>query len=156
MAKKSRYHQGEYQVINPKKYVGSLPVIFRSSWEKKFMIYCDTNKNILSWSSESIIVLYYNPIKKRMARYFPDFTVTIKEADNTIINWMVEIKPYKESHPPIRKQGKRKQTLLREEITWVQNREKWLAAKAYCAERNWCFKVITEYELFNMKKKPKR
>lgn len=154
--KKSRYNQGEYQIINIKKYVGSLPAIYRSSWEKKFMMWCDNNENILNWSSESIIVPYYNPIKKRMARYFPDFTITVKEKNGMIDNWMVEVKPFAQSHPPIRKQGKRKQTLLREEITWAQNKAKWVAAKAYCAERGWKFKVITEIEIFNKKRKPRR
>lgn len=152
MAKKNRYYQGEYRPLNPKKYVGSYPIIFRSGWEKRFMEYCDNRPNILIWSSESIVIPYYNPIKKRMARYFPDFTISIREGDD-IINWLIEVKPLAQSHPPVRKQGKRKQTLLREEITWAQNEAKWLAAKAYCVKVGWRFKVITEVELFNKKKK---
>ena len=37
-------YSGKYQPKNPKKYIGNLSRIhYRSLWERKFMVYCDTN-----------------------------------------------------------------------------------------------------------------
>ena len=48
-------YKGKYQPRNPQKYVGdSTNIIYRSLWERKFMIYCDTNDNVLEYASESM------------------------------------------------------------------------------------------------------
>ena len=39
------YVQGQYKPINPEKYVGTYPIVFRSSWEHKVMVLFDTNPN---------------------------------------------------------------------------------------------------------------
>ena len=69
-------YKGKYRVLNIKKYKGDpTSVIYRSLWERKFMVYCDTKVSILKWSSEEIIVPYRSPIDRKMHRYFPDFWV---------------------------------------------------------------------------------
>ena len=66
-------YKGKYIPINPKKYVGnSSQVIYRSLWERKFMVYCDRNDKVVEWGSEEIIVPYRSPWDGKMHRYFPD------------------------------------------------------------------------------------
>ena len=36
-------------------------IIYRSLWERKFMIYCDANVNVLEWASEEVIIPYKDP-----------------------------------------------------------------------------------------------
>ena len=39
----AKYHQGTYKVKDPNKYVGDPNnIVFRSSWELKFMNWCDS------------------------------------------------------------------------------------------------------------------
>ena len=69
-------YKGKFKPSNPKKYVGNpANIIYRSSWEKKFMFYCDTNPDILQWASEEMAIPYYNPIDKKVHKYYPDFIV---------------------------------------------------------------------------------
>ena len=67
-------YKGKYRPTHPSKYRGKpTNIIYRSLWELKFMKYCDSNKNILEWGSEEVIVPYRSPIDNRYHRYFPDF-----------------------------------------------------------------------------------
>jgi hypothetical protein len=48
-----KYIQGYYTPKNPAKYVGDKSTIYyRSSWEKKFMVWADSNPNVIHWNSE--------------------------------------------------------------------------------------------------------
>ena len=77
--------QGRFKPTHPEKYKGDpTNIIFRSSWEKMFMRWCDDNKAVKSWQSEEKAIWYYNPVTKKNARYFPDFVVNI-EKDGKII-----------------------------------------------------------------------
>ena len=45
-------YRGKYQPSFPRKYKGdSSNIVYRSLWERKFMVYCDRNENILEWGS---------------------------------------------------------------------------------------------------------
>ena len=45
--------QGKYYPKHPEKYKGNAGEIFyRSSWELKFMEWCDSTKAVLAWQSE--------------------------------------------------------------------------------------------------------
>ena len=146
--KKSRFHQGEFSPKNPNKYIGKYPIIYRSGWELKAMKYFDQHPSVITWTSETIFIPYYNIIKKRMARYFPDFTVKIKDRGGIMKHWLVEIKPLKETKPPIQKKGRRKTTVLYETSTFLINKAKWDAAKIWCAKKGLEFIIITEKQLF--------
>ena len=79
------YYQGKFKPTNPKKYRGNpTNIIFRSGWELKFMKFCDTNKDILEWGSEEVIIPYKSPLDGRYHRYFPDFSVKIRTKDKKI------------------------------------------------------------------------
>lgn len=60
--------------------------------------------------------------------------------------YLVEIKPHAQT--TLRTVSRKTKKYLREAMTVAVNHAKWDAAKAFCAERNWEFRVITEHELF--------
>ena len=46
-------YKGKYYPSYPRKYKGDpTNIIYRSLWERKFMVYCDKNEKILEWGSE--------------------------------------------------------------------------------------------------------
>lgn len=140
-------YKGKFRPSNTKKYRGNPSnIIYRSLWERKFMRYCDLNENILEWGSEEIIVPYRSPVDRRVHRYFPDFYIKIKESNKSIKKYLIEIKPKKQTVPPKKPQRQTK-GYLREAYEYAKNQSKWAAAREYCADRGWEFKVITEIEL---------
>ena len=139
-----KFKQGHFEPKNPEKYKGNRPIVYRSSWELKFMSWADSTPEITEWISETIFVHYYNPIKKKMCRYFPDFVITKKSGEK----YLIEIKPLKETMPPERKKGKRKATLLYEQLTWATNQSKWQAAEKWAKKYGMKFIIITEKTLY--------
>lgn len=58
--------KGLFKPEHPEKYMGDITKIrFLSSWELRFMHFCDSNPNVISWGSEEIRIQYWNPIKKK-------------------------------------------------------------------------------------------
>jgi hypothetical protein len=143
--------KGIFNPKNPQKYKGNYPIIWRSSWELKFMAFLDNRIDVSEWSSESVIVPYYHPLKKRMARYYPDFLVTFKDREGKFTKYLIEVKPLKETIAPINKAKKKKKTQLYEELTYIVNQEKWKAAQDFCKINGLKFQIITEKELFKFK-----
>lgn len=126
----------------PEKYAGDPKnIIMRSSWETKFAIWCDKNPSIIKWSSEETIVPYVSPVDGRVHRYFIDFKIQTANKKT----YLVEIKPMSQTQPP---QGSRKtKKFLAEAATYMVNQAKWEAASRYALDRNWEFKILTEYDL---------
>jgi len=140
-------YKGKYQPSYPKKYKGNPQnIIYRSLWERKFCVYCDLNENVLEWSSEETIVRYYDPISKKVRRYFPDFLIKIKESDGTIKKYMIEIKPKKQTSPPVKPRRQTKGYLY-ECREYAKNQAKWEAAKEWCLDHGYEFKIFTEEHL---------
>ena len=139
-------YKGKYKPSYPKKYKGDpTNVIYRSLWERKFMVYCDKNENILEWSSEEIALPYKSPLDNRIHRYFPDFYIKVKEG-NKIQKYLVEIKPKKQVSEP--KVPKRKtKGYIYEVKEYVKNQAKWKSAQEFCEDRQWKFKIMTEDDL---------
>jgi trans-aconitate methyltransferase len=78
-------YKGYYKPSYPNKYKGDPNnIVYRSLWERKFMVYCDTNENILEWGSEEIVVPYKSPVDNRYHRYFPDFYIKYKDVNGKI------------------------------------------------------------------------
>jgi hypothetical protein len=93
--------QDYYIPKNLNKYIGdSSKVIYRSSWEKKFMEYCDFTSAILKWGNEPTGIPYFNPITKKMSTYWIDFYIATRTDSNQIQEWLIEIKPNKYINPP--------------------------------------------------------
>jgi hypothetical protein len=144
--KYKQYKQGKYRPVNKEKYVGRHIPEYRSSWELKFFKWCDKNVNVLEWSSESTIVPYVSPVDNRPHRYYVDGAIAIKEG-SMIKRYLVEIKPFKQTQPPVESKRKKKSTLLYEKITYAVNQAKWSAAKQYADNKNMEFIILTENEL---------
>ena len=140
-------YKGKYYPSFPKKYKGDpTNIVYRSLWERKFMVYCDKNQNILEWASEEIAIPYRSPIDNRVHRYFPDFYMKVKETNGKIKNYVIEVKPAKQTKPPAKPKRQTK-GYIREAYEYARNQAKWKMAKEYCADRQWEFKVVTEKEL---------
>jgi hypothetical protein len=146
--------KGYFRPINRHKYMGdATKIVYRSSWELRQMSRFDLNPAVVAWSSESVVVPYLDRTRKTASgfafrRYYPDFLVKFKTADGKILTQMIEIKPKKESRPPVMGKGKNAQKrYIQEAKTFGTNICKWEAAKRYCADRGWQFVVLTEEEL---------
>ena len=140
-------YKGKYQPSYPKKYKGDpTNIIYRSLWERKFMMYCDTNENIIEWGSEEIALPYRSPIDNRIHRYFPDFYIKVKESNGSIKRYLIEIKPKKQTIEPEVKKRKTK-SYIYEVYEYAKNQAKWKAAEEFCKDRLWEFKVLTEEDL---------
>ena len=140
-------YKGKYYPSFPRKYKGDpTNIIYRSLWERKFMVYCDKNQNILEWASEEIAIPYRSPIDNRVHRYFPDFYMKVKETNGKIKNYVIEVKPAKQTKPPAKPKRQTK-GYIREAYEYAKNQAKWKMAKEFCADRQWVFKVVTEKEL---------
>ena len=144
-------YKGKYQPSFPKKYKGDpTNIVYRSLWERTFMKYCDTNENILEWFSEEIAVPYRSPIDNKIHRYFPDFYIKVKESNGSIKKYIIEIKPKKQTLEPIPQKRKTKGYIY-EVYEYAKNQAKWNAAKEWCADRGYEFKVLTEDNIFGVK-----
>lgn len=139
----SGFVQGYFPITECKKYQGNGPIIYRSSWERKFCLYCERNPEINWWSSESFSLKYFNPIDNKYHNYFPDFIVNLKDG-STII---VEVKPkshLKKPEPPKRKTPKALKNFKWLYETWVTNMCKKKAAEELAAARGWRYMIVTE------------
>ena len=140
-------YSGFYKPRNIKKYRGNPSrIVYRSLWEKKYMIYCDTTPTILEWGSEEVIIPYRSPIDGKPHRYYPDFYIKVREKGGKISKYIVEIKPKKQTKPPYGK-DKRTAAYKREALTFARNRAKWDAAEDYCEDRQMKFLILTEVHL---------
>jgi len=110
------------------------------------MKYCDLNENVIEWANEEMYVWYRSPIDGKPHRYFPDFLIKVKESNGKIKKYMIEIKPKKQTTPPPKPQRQTK-GYINEAYEYARNQAKWEAAKDWCKDRGYEFKVITEDEL---------
>lgn len=141
------FHKRKFIPKNPEKYAGDANnIIMRSSWETRFANWCDRNPNIVKWSSEETVIPYRCPTDDKIHRYFVDFKITVKNKDGELKTFLVEVKPAKQTVQPVFPGRKTKRYLI-ESFYFIKNQAKWAAAKNYCSDRGWGFKIITEHEL---------
>ena len=150
--KNSGFNQGYYKPENPEKYVGPTPVIYRSSWEHKFMIWCDRNETVEKWSSEPVEVSYWYRKDSKAHKYYPDFYFKQKTQGGNFKEYLVEIKPKAQIQPPKMPTTRSKKAIesykfLAEQ--YVKNMDKYNAAKSYAEQRGWNFIILTEDTIKN-------
>lgn len=140
-------YSGKFKPSNTNKYKGDpTNIIYRSLWERKFMVWCDNNENVLEWGSEEIIIPYRSPVDNRVHRYFPDFYVKTRTRAGKLSKNIIEVKPFVQTQEPKRKKRVTKK-YLSEVKTFVINDAKWKAADEYCKDRRMNFIILTEKEL---------
>jgi len=141
-------YKGKFSPKNINKYVGDpTKIIYRSLWERRFMVFCDENNSVIRWGSEEVVVPYISPIDNKYHRYFVDFIIEYKTKEGYKKIDLIEIKPKAQSVPP-KKKKKVTQRYLREVKRWGVNQAKWKAATEIAENKGWGFKVLTEKELF--------
>ena len=136
-----------YTPLNEEKYKGKEFPVARSNWETKFCEFCDTATNVISWSSESVRIPYYDTLRRKSRLYFPDFTMTVKEQNGKLQNYMVEIKPFEQTMPPKRNEMSER-TYMTRFVEFQTNLAKWKAAQTFCRKYGLIFKILTEKDLF--------
>lgn len=131
-------YSGKYKLKQPKKYNGDIyNVVYRSMWERNAFRWVEKQQWVRWWNSEGTIIPYICGTDKKPHRYFVDITIRTKDG-KTIL---VEIKPYKQTMAPKRKN-------LNEALTYIKNRSKWKYAQKYCEKRKgYRFEVWTEKTL---------
>ena len=137
----SKFHQGEYKLKNPNKYVGNKLPTFRSSWELKIMIFFDEHPSIVLWGSEPFFINYHHPIKNKISKYYPDFIVKYVEKNGKTYSKVIEIKPSKETFIEAAKSK-------RDKLAILVNHAKWDAARRFCDANNMKFEILTELNLY--------
>ena len=140
------YAQGIFTPTQPEKYIGKGKPKYRSGWEFTFMQFCDKNKNVLKWASESIVIPYLHPLTGKRTNYIPDFLVVYENKHGQQRAEIVEIKPKKQSLIESRMSAQNKAVV-------AVNHAKWASAMAFCKQNGMTFRVITEDDLFHTGKR---
>lgn len=133
-------YKGKFTPRNPSKYRGDVTnIVYRSLWERQVFRWLDEQSNVRSWSSEEVVVPYCCKTDGKMHRYFVDVKMTLADGKTFII----EIKPKKETIPPVNP-GRKTKRYITEVMTYVKNISKWEAAEDYAADRGWAFQIWHE------------
>ena len=97
-------------------------------------------------SSDATVNIYLLPTDGKVHRYFPDFYIKVKRADNKIRKMIIEVKPEKYTKPP-KKPKKETKSFIKDVYEWGRNQAKWKHAREYCRDRNMDFLILTEKHL---------
>ena len=148
------FKQGYFQPRNPEKYMGDpTKIIWRSSWEFRFMTWCDIHPQIKQWSSEPVPIPYNNPVTKKVAKYFVDFYIVV-EKNGVLESYLIEVKPNSQTKPPNQKLLEGNRTLKKIQSynwqlkTYVVNKAKFEAAVQFAKSRGMKFAICDEKFLF--------
>ena len=74
-----------------------------------------------------VTLTYISPVDGRPHRYYPDFLIEVKEKSGKLKKYVIEIKPKKQTQPPVKKKRVTKGFIL-EAKTYAVNQAKWTAA----------------------------
>ncbi len=137
-------YRGKYRPVNREKYEGDFTSVrYRSLWERQVMKWADHNSDIVSWSSEEVVIPYRSTVDRKMHRYYMDFKLTYADGHTVL----VEVKPLKQTKLPKKPVKKRSRRYINEVRTFAVNTSKWVAAEAYALDRGWAFEIWTEKTL---------
>lgn len=133
--KSGRYQQGYIKPETCKKLFPSIsnePIIYRSSYEYKFIVWLENDKRVKHWGSECFCIPYMF-VDGTTHRYYPDYFVEMTDGTKMV----VEIKPYNQTQKPVN------------ENCWAfkeytRNKCKWKAAMEFCKSKGYVFKILTE------------
>lgn len=144
----TKYLQGIFIPKHPEKYVGNVNnIVFRSSWERKFLLWADNNPAVIKYASEEIVIPYHSPVDQKMHRYFTDFAIRVRTKNGEEKNYLIEIKPEIQTKPP-KPRTRNTNKYINELSTYAVNQAKWNAAVEYCNKNNMTFQILTERDLF--------
>lgn len=116
-----------------------IPIIYRSSWEFKFMQWCETSPNVRHWGSECVPIEYTLISDNTTHTYYPDYIVELNSGEC----WLVEIKPFAQTQRPRSPYDSNSV----EWKTYIKNYCKWKAAKDFANRNGLKFKILTEHTI---------
>ena len=120
-------YKGKFIPRNPIKYLGDLKsIVYRSSYELKFMNWCDLNESVKGWASEEVAIPYRNPLDNKVHKYMVDFYIQVDKK-----KYLVEVKPERFTKPPETQKRKTKR-YIQEVAQYGVNEAKWKSAKDFC------------------------
>ena len=137
VSKSSRYNQGAINPKTLKKLYESKknePVMYQSGLELQFIRYCESMSHIKHWANEPFSIKYVSRLDNNVHEYFPDF---IRENTNGR-RALIETKPWSQTVKPGMNDS------LWAKKAWVQNCDKWRAAKEWCKQHDMDFVLVTE------------
>ncbi len=135
--------QGVFNPVHKRKYNGSWPITYRSRPELLVMKWMDSQRNVLRWSSESVVIPYRLSQDDRLRKYFVDFSCDWLNADGTVTKLLIEYKPKHKTVPP-KKGRKSDKTYLNECLEYNMNQTKWKYANVWAQKHGYKFLVISE------------
>jgi len=144
-------HKGYYTPNNPEKWILSesglagAQIMYRSSWERKFCVFADNNKNVKYVASEPFAIPYVSPLDNKPHKYYIDFIAVIVDKDGNESKKFIEVKPRAQTKAP--RKSKNMKRYVKEMRTYQVNKAKWQAAIAFCNKQGWEFLILTEIEL---------
>ena len=152
---KGEYYKGQYIPENKEKclniQIQKQYPIFRSSYERKFFYWLDNNANVIRWGSEIIKVPYIYAVDHRKHNYYTDIYCEIVDKSGDTKKFLIEIKPSSQTIAPKKPKINNRKAVRRyvyEMKRYIQNQNKWKAARAFANSNNMEFKIITEKDLF--------
>ncbi len=144
---KSGFKQGYYNPTYPEKYSGEKPIIYRSSWELKWMKWCDHNEKILKWGSETVKIPYISKLDGKSHTYYPDGVMLVETEEGNTKKFLVEIKPKNQlvkPNPPKKNSKKAFESYQWTAKEYIKNMSKYEYAKEWCRKRGFKFIIMTE------------
>ena len=128
-------YKGKFIPKNYSKYLGNVTnITYRSSYELKFMNWCDKNESVTGWVSEEIAIPYRNPMDNRIHKYFVDFYVEVTDKTGHKKVYLIEVKPKRFTKPPEKRRKTKR--YLQEVANYAVNEAKWKSAEIFCKEKN--------------------
>lgn len=162
----SSYNSGNYIPKNKDKVLKLNTqggVYFRSSWEKKIMVWLDMKDEIIQWGAECLEIPYQmthfdnGDAKIKSHRYYPDFFYRMRGADGILREVVVEVKPQKEYNMVIAltegklqvpEKGTKKLKGFEYDLKMAyKNKSKWETMIEWCRKKGFDFIIITEENL---------
>ena len=162
----SKYHGGNYvpknkeKVIKLNSYGG---VFYRSSWEKKIMVWLDMKEEIFQWGAECIAIPYQmthfenGNIEIKKHRYYPDFFYKMRNSQGVLREVVMEVKPMKEykmvqdlneGKLSVPEKGIKKLKSFEYDLKMAyKNKQKWETMIKWCDKKGYDFIIITEEHL---------
>jgi hypothetical protein len=143
---KSPYKQGVFKPLDPSKYTGTYPIVYRSGLELTFFRWCDKNPKIVEWGSESVILPYISPKDGKTHKYFVDGNLKL-QTEGGVKKYLIEVKPKSQTMAPKSHGNKKRSTILYEQVQWAVNQAKWESASGWCKKNGYQFAILTEKDL---------
>lgn len=161
------YKQGIFYPKHPEKClnlngkISAKPPEYRSSWEFKLMNYCDIRERIVEWGSEIFKIPYYSEVDGKTHQYVTDFYFACKPVhnDGKLMKYVCEVKPKSQVanlnengeviYPdPPKKKSQKAINAWQERCNVIRiNNCKWRAARKWCKENGYIFKILTEDQI---------